>query len=101
MRKHSCAKVTNRPATGSGARCVKNAVARLHRAPHFVTSVAGTTTRNALGDRGPVVSLKRRDGSKPLRRRPPGPDAVCTARTPVGLQWELLPSHPTQHAVRY
>ena len=52
--------------------------------------------RNALGDRGPVVSLKRRDGSKPLRRRPPGPDAVCTARTPVGLQWELLSSHLLQ-----
>ena len=95
VRKHSCAKVTNRPATGSDARCVKNAVARLHRAPRFVTSVTRKTTRNALGDRGPVVSLKRRDGSKPLRRRPPGPDAVCTARTPVGLQWELPPSHPT------
>ena len=34
-------------AAASGARCVRNAAARLHHAPPFVTRVAGKTTRNA------------------------------------------------------
>ena len=77
------------PRTGSGARCVKTAAGRLHRAPRFVTSVAGTTTRNAHGDRGSVVSLNRRDGSNPMRRRRFKPETVCRATlplsTPVGV----------------
>ncbi len=52
-------------------------------------SVTRTTTRNALGDCGPVVSLNRRDGSNPLRRRRFKPVTVCRATspnsTPVGV----------------
>ena len=35
--------------------------------------------RNAHGDCGPVVSLKRRDGFNPLRRRLSRPMTVCRA----------------------
>ena len=41
----------------------------LHAAPRFDTSAVGKAMRNAFGDCGPVVSLNRRAGSNPLRRR--------------------------------
>lgn len=43
---------------------------------------------NAHGECGPVVSLNRRDGFKPLWRRPPKPDTVCRAQFPLGLRSE-------------
>ena len=46
----------------------------LHRYKSF--SIARKAIQSALGDCGPVVSLKRRDGSKPLRRRPLQPMTV-------------------------
>ncbi len=43
---------------------------------------------NAHGDCGPVVSLNRRDGFKPLRRRPLKLDTVCGTQFPLGLRSE-------------
>ena len=55
-----------------------------------------TATRNVLNDRGPVVSLNRRGGSKSLIcrrfRRRWCAGLLCPISTPFGV----LPSHPTQ-----
>ncbi len=73
----------------SDARSVKNAAGRLRRAllPH----IAGTTTRNTYRDRGPGVSLNRRDGCNPLRRWRFKPVTVWRTTlplsTPVGVQF--------------
>ena len=90
-----------RPAHRSGARCVRQGAGRLRRAPCFVTSAAETTTRNAPDDRGPLVSLNRRDGSKPLRRRPLKPVTVCRATLPLRLHSESFSTHLTHAAVTF
>ncbi len=82
-------------ATVAGAPCVRNARARLHGAQRFVTSVAGKTTRNAPEGCGPVLSLKRRDGSNPLRRRLFQPMMVCRRKRLSGLHSKFFSSHPT------
>ncbi len=80
---------------GRGAPCVMNAAADLRQDTRFVTSVPWTTTRNALRCRGPVVSLNRRGGSKPLQRRRFKPVTVCRAAlplsTPIGV--DILTPH--------
>ncbi len=74
---------------------VRNVPASLHHATRSVTHGAGKTTRNALGDCGPVVSLNRRSGSQPLRYRPSRPMTVCRAKASIGLHSEFFPPHPT------
>ena len=77
--------------------------ANLHHALQFVTSRAGKTTRNAPEGCGPVVSLKRRDGSKSLRRRLfrpiDGVQGTSAPRAPFGVYfitphafWNFPPS---------
>lgn len=72
-----------------GARCVKNAADRLHRAPNFVIPIAGTTMRNALPRSwtGRLAQLLRR--LHPLRGLRFKPVLVCRATmplsTPIGV----------------
>ena len=46
--------------------------------------------RNALRCRGPVVSLRRREGSKPLQQRRFWPTTVCRAQVSVRLLAERI-----------
>jgi len=50
----------------TGTRGVRRVVAGLFRDRRFVTSAAGKARLNALVNRGPAISLKRRRGSKSL-----------------------------------
>ena len=56
--------------------------------------------RNALGDCGPVVSLNRRDGSNPLRRRPFRPMTVCRAQSPTWTPCGVFPVTPDAPVVQ-
>lgn len=78
------------------APCMQNRPNRLHPGHDFVVPVHRTATRNAHGDCGPVVSLKGREGSKPLRQRRFRPRTVCRARAPFGLHSESPRTHPTR-----
>ena len=72
-RRHRCGEVTGEPHFGAAivtvrVMCNSSPSACLVRGV-LLPLVTGRLMRNALGDRGPVVSLKRRSGFKPLRRR--------------------------------
>ena len=54
-----------------------------------------TAARNTFGDRGAAVSLNRRDGSSPLRRRPFGPDGVNRKQGSSFDARRRFLSHPT------
>ena len=54
-----------------------------------------TTTRNALDDRGPVVSLNRHDGCKSLICRRVRRWRCAGRNCPISTPFGVLPSHPT------
>ena len=96
VRGQGCATGTVSIGTEPGAPCVQDPSDRLCPGHGFVTSAHGTATRNTLRERGPVVLLKCRNGSKPLRQRRFRLASVEWARVPIGLHSESGSTHPTQ-----